>query len=195
MSKSCNKNSAPRNGTNRLNRLPKALDANFVAIDERNKEALYSFCEKLSSYINYYYFDGAEQVSDWRTVFKKDKIRNDGLTEPHLALFDAFLDLYAVAQNDLNQFTGKHLDYFYETVLGFEKKEAQPDKVYLTVELAKHISQYILENDTEFKAGKNADKKEQFYKLLSDFSFSHAKVAQLKSVLVDKADKSQLYIS
>jgi len=195
MSISCNKNNAPRNGTNRLNRLPKALDANFVAIDERDKDALYAFCEKLSSYINYYYFDGVEQIGDWQTVFKKDKIRNDGLTEPHLALFDAFLDLYAVAQKDLNQFTAKHLDYFYETVLGFEKKAAQPDKVYLTVELAKHITQYILDSDIEFKAGKNTDKKQQFYKLLSNFSFSHAKVAELKSVLVDKEDKSLLYSS
>src|ERR1051325_4276386 len=110
MSASCNKNSSPRNGTNRLNRLPKALEASFVAIDERDKTALYDFCEKLSAFINYYYFDGSEKSGTWSTVFKIEELKTDGSTEPHLGLFDAFLDLYAIAQKDLNGFTAKHLD-------------------------------------------------------------------------------------
>ncbi|MET0573574.1 MAG: hypothetical protein ABWZ79_19295 [Pedobacter agri] len=195
MSKNCNKNSAPRNGTNRLNRLPKALDASFVAIDERNKAALYQFADRLSAYVNYHYYDDVAHQSNWKTVFNIDEIRDDGLTEPHLALFDAFLDLYAIAQQDLNQFTAKHLDYFYETVLDFEKKPALPDKVYLTIELAKHISQHVLKKKTEFKAGKNSDKKEQFYKLLSEFSFSQARVGSFKSILVDPTEKSNIWIS
>lgn len=195
MSASCNKNSSPRNGTNRLNRLPKALEASFVAIDERDKTALYDFCEKLSAFINYYYFDGSEKSGTWSTVFKIEELKTDGSTEPHLGLFDAFLDLYAIAQKDLNTFTAKHLDYFFETVLGFEKKPAVPDKVYLTIQLAKHITQYILDNSVQFKAGKNKDKKEQFYKLLSEFSFSHAQVSQLRSILVDQDEKSRVYIS
>lgn len=195
MGASCNKNNSPRNGTNRLNRLPKALDASFVAIDERDKAALYDFCEKLSAFINYYYFDGVEKTGKWNTVFKIEELKTDGSTEPHLALFDAFLDLYAIAQKDLNGFTAKHLDYFFETVLGFKKKPAVPDKVYLTIQLAKHITQYVLDENTQFKAGKNKDKKEQFYKLLSEFSFSHAQVSQVKSILVDQDEKSRVYIS
>jgi hypothetical protein len=195
MSTNCNKNTAPRNGTNRLNRLPKALDASFVAIDERSKASLYQFCDSLAAYINHYYFDGTEKKTDWQSVFNIDEIKEDGTSEPHLALFDSFLDLYAIAQKDLNQFTGKHLDYFFETVLGFEKKAAEPDKVYLIVELAKHISQYILNDKTEFKAGKNSKKQEQFYKLLSSFSFSHAQVASVKSILVDQAEKTKIYAS
>jgi hypothetical protein len=195
MGTSCNKNNSPRNGTNRLNRLPKALDASFVAIDERDKAALYDFCEKLSAFINYYYFDSTEKSGKWDTVFKIEELRTDGSTEPHLGLFDAFLDLYAIAQKDLNGFTAKHLDYFFETVLGFKKKAAVPDKVYLTIQLAKHITQYILDDSTQFKAGKNKDKKEQFYKLLSEFSFSHAQVSQIRSILVDQDEKSRVYVS
>lgn len=195
MGASCNKNSSPRNGTNRLNRLPKALEASFVAVDERDKASLYDFCEELSAFINYYYFDGTEKSSTWSSVFKIGELKTDGTTEPHLGLFDAFLDLYAIAQKDLNGFTAKHLDYFFETVLGFEKKPAVPDKVYLTIQLAKHITQYILEDSVQFKAGKNKDKKEQFYKLLSEFSFSHAQVSQIRSILVDQDEKSRVYIS
>ncbi|WP_029274659.1 baseplate J/gp47 family protein [Pedobacter borealis] len=195
MSTNCNKNTAPRNGTSRLNRLPKALDASFVAIDERSKASLYQFCDNLAAYINHYYFDGTEKKTDWQSVFNIGEIKEDGTSEPHLALFDSFLDLYAIAQKDLNQFTGKHLDYFFETVLGFEKKAAEPDKVYLIVELAKHISQYILNDKTEFKAGKNSKKQEQFYKLLSSFSFSHAQVASIKSILVDQTEKTKIYAS
>ncbi|KIA95774.1 hypothetical protein OC25_04250 [Pedobacter kyungheensis] len=195
MSSNCNKNNAPRNGTNRLNRLPKALDASFVAIDERDKNSLCQFCDKLAAYINYYYYDGLEKKSNWQSVFDINSIKEDGTSEPHLALFDAFLELYAIAQKDLNEFTGKHLDYFFETVLGFEKKAAQPDKVYLIIELAKHITQYILNDKTEFKAGKNSKKQEQFYQLLSDFSFSHAQVASIHSILVDQTEKTKIYAS
>lgn len=195
MSSNCNKNNAPRNGTNRLNRLPKALDASFVAIDERDKQSLYQFCDKLAAYINYYYYDGVEKKANWQSVFDSQAIKEDGTSEPHLALFDAFLELYAIAQKDLNEFTGKHLDYFFETVLGFDKKAAEPDKVYLIIELAKHISQYVLNDKTEFKAGKNSKKQEQFYQLLSDFSFSHAQVALLQSVLVDQSEKTKIYAS
>ncbi|MGM9475502.1 hypothetical protein ACS5PU_03685 [Pedobacter sp. GSP4] len=195
MSTNCNKNTAPRNGTNRLNRLPKALDASFVAIDERSKASLYQFCESLAAYVNHYYYDGIEKKTDWKGVFSLDEVREDGTSEPHLALFDAFLDLYAIAQKDLNQFTGKHLDYFFETVLGFEKKAAKPDQVYLIVELAKHISQYILNDKTAFKAAKNSKKQEQFYKLLSTFSFSHAQVASIKSIKVDETERTKIYAS
>ncbi|ARS39421.1 hypothetical protein CA265_07040 [Sphingobacteriaceae bacterium GW460-11-11-14-LB5] len=195
MSTNCNKNNDPRNGTNRLNRLPKALDTSFIAIDERDKKSLYQFCDNLAAYINYYYYDGLEKKTDWQSVFNIDELKKDGTSEPHLALFDSFLELYAIAQKDLNQFTGKHLDYFFETVLGFEKKAAAPDKVYLIVALAKHISQYVLNDKTEFKAGKNSKKQEQFYKLLSDFSFSHAQVASIKSILVDQTEKSRIKAS
>ena len=196
MSSNCNKNNAPRNGTNRLNRLPKALEASFIAIDERNKEALYQFVERLSKYINYHcFFDGATQQSTWQNVFNLNEINDNGLTEPHLALFDAFLDLYTIAQRDLNHFTAKHLDYFFETVLGFEKKATSPDRLYLTIELAKHITQHVLNDKTEFKADKNSDKKEQFYKLLSEFSFSHAQVRSIKSILIDSVEKSIIYAS
>lgn len=118
MSTNCNKNNDPRNGTNRLNRLPKALDTSFIAIDERDKKSLYQFCDNLAAYINYYYYDGLEKKTDWQSVFNIDELKKDGTSEPHLALFDSFLELYAIAQKDLNQFTGKHLDYFFETVLG-----------------------------------------------------------------------------
>ena len=195
MSTNCNKNNDPRNGTNRLNRLPKALDASFVAIDERDKKSLYQFCDSLAAYINYYYYDGLEKKGDWQSVFNIESLKADGTSEPHLALFDSFLEIYAIAQKDLNQFTGKHLDYFFETVLGFEKRPAEPDKVYLIVELAKHISQYILNDKTEFRAAKNSKKQEQFYKLLSNFSFSHAQVASVQSILVNSAEKSDIKAS
>ncbi|MCX2574537.1 baseplate J/gp47 family protein [Pedobacter sandarakinus] len=195
MSANCNKNSEPRNGTNRLNRFPKALDSNFVAIDERDRSALYRFADRLGAYINYYYYDGIEKKDNWQSVFNSAGIKNNGNTEPHLALFDAFLELYAIAQKDLNQFTEKHLNYFFETVLGFQKIPATPDRVYLKIELAKHISDYVLTAGAAFKAGKNAAKKDQFYKLLNDFSFSHAEITSVKSVLINQNNKSQVYAS
>lgn len=73
--------------------------------------------------------------------------------KPHIALFITFLRLFRYAQDDLNKFTQKHLDYYYKEVLRLSEKKAVPDRVFLIFELAQNVDRYLLSEGTEFEAG------------------------------------------
>src|SRR5574337_1488525 len=111
MSEDCsNKNPLQRDGTSQAQRLLKALLPEYVAVDERKMDDLIAFAKKFAEEIRYYNIANAPD-GDWVGFFTKS-ISEEQLTEPHYALFIAFLELFAVAQTDLNTITQRHLDYY-----------------------------------------------------------------------------------
>jgi len=102
--------------------------------------------------------------------------------QPHIALYLAFLQLYAIAQKQLNGLKERHVDYYYKEVLRLKEKGATPDEVHLLIELAKQVEDYLLKEGTAFKAGKDSEGNEVVYKAQSDTALNKAEVSQLKSV-------------
>lgn len=106
---------------------------------------------------------------------------------PHYTLFLTFIKLFKKAQDSLNTFTARHLDLYYREVLKLEKKSPEPDSVHLLFELAKTAgSGVLLEAGTVFKAGKDKDGKELFYRLPEPALLGKGKVAALKNVFADR---------
>lgn len=105
--------------------------------------------------------------------------------EPHLGLLLAFLKLYAVAQDQLNDLTRRHLDFYYARVLGIRPRDPVPDTAYLLFELAKHLDKHRLEAGILFKAGKDATGKELSYALDDEVVLSRAVIGALKNTFVD----------
>ncbi len=103
---------------------------------------------------------------------------------PHYALFVTFIKLFRFAQDSLNKFTGNHLDLYYKEILQLQNKPAEADKVHLTFELQKNISQHLLAKDTVFKAGKDTDGEEIFYALTEDIVINKGAVKSLKNIFV-----------
>jgi hypothetical protein len=101
--------------------------------------------------------------------------------EPHYGLFLAFLKLFEAAQNSLNEFSVKHLDFYYKGVLRLENQNPIPDQVHLTVGLQKHIQQHLLPKGTLFKGGKDPHGKEMHYSLTEDVVFNQAEVKEIKA--------------
>jgi hypothetical protein len=105
---------------------------------------------------------------------------------PHYALYLTFIKLFRFSQNHVNQFSKRHLDLYYKEILKLSNKNAQPDKVHLTFELAKTVKEnHPLKKDTIFKAGKDIDGEEIFYALTEDVVLNKGTVKSLKSVFVD----------
>jgi hypothetical protein len=106
---------------------------------------------------------------------------------PHYALYLAFIKLFRFAQNHLNQFSKRHLDLYYKEILRLSNKDAQPDNVHLTFELAKTVKDsHLLEKDTIFKAGKDIEGEEIFYALTDGVVLNKGAVKSIKSVFVNK---------
>ncbi|RXK58330.1 hypothetical protein ESA94_16950 [Lacibacter luteus] len=115
-------------------------------------------------------------------------LENRNTHAPHYALFLAFLRLFRFAQNDLNTITWRHLDLYYKEILQLKPKAALPNSAHVIAELAKPVDEFILANDTLFKAGKDSEGKEVLYALDDEETFNKAKVVSLRSVYLGKAE-------
>lgn len=111
--------------------------------------------------------------------------------QPHMALFITFLQLYRLAQDQMNTLTEKLLNFYYRDVLHLTEKPSVPDRVYVVLELAKNVAQYDLAQATAFKAGKDAGGKDMIYATTADFVANQAKVKELKTIFIQKAQISQ----
>ena len=174
------KNPLQRGGLSRPQRKSKALDPSFAKLDERSTEDLLQYAFRLAEQINYFNneneIDGNWQAF-WEIINEKsiEEIEAASDNEPHFALFLCFLKLFSHAQNKLNSLTGRHLDFYYKKVLQLKTKKEVPDQAHLISELAKNASQQLLEEGTEFLAGKDATGGPMTYKAAEDTVINKAK--------------------
>jgi hypothetical protein len=123
--------------------------------------------------------------------------------QPHMALYIAFLELFKYLQDDLNDITGRHLEFFYRDVLHLSERPAQADSVHVIFELAKGVNSYIVEGKTPLLAGKDVLNKDIIYKTGSQsedrsifsipFVPNKAVIKEIKSIFIehDKDTKKQ----
>lgn len=86
------------------------------------------------------------------TYFNKHIHDNNNL-EPHIGMLLTFLELYKHPQEEINLFTKKHLDYYYQEILKERYSEAKPNFINLTFELAKKVDEVMLPKETILQAG------------------------------------------
>ncbi len=107
---------------------------------------------------------------------------------PHLALLFAFLKLFQHLQGDLNSFTKKHLDYFYQQVLKLRSKDAVPDKVHIVVEIQKQLDKYLLKKGLKLKDGKDNNKAEILFATDDEIVVNKAQVADKRTLFLNNRD-------
>jgi hypothetical protein len=110
--------------------------------------------------------------------------------QPHMALFIAFLQLFHLAQQQMNGITERMLDFYYRDVLHLTAKPSIPDKVHIVFELAKDVAEYDVAPGTSLKAGKDAGGKDQFYLTENDLVVNQAKVKEIKNIFIDKTSST-----
>lgn len=200
MSETClSKNPLLRGGASQQQRLLKTLLPSYVAVDERSLKDLVLFVNRLASEINYHEYNATTDVidkSNWEDFFEitdqdwddfsfedyLKKLKKTSETPPHLALFFGFLQLFEVAQDDLNTITERHLDFYYRNVLQLKENTAVADQAVIIFKLAKNINSYLLKKGTKLKAGKDDTGIERIYELEKDIVVNKAEVEYLKAV-------------
>ena len=111
-----------------------------------------------------------------------ETLKRQGDFQPHIGLILTFLRLFEHYQNQLNNLTAKHLKFYYQDVLKIQYREKIADRVFVIIQLAKHVDTCRLEQGTAFKAGKDSEGKNLFYEAAQEFVANKAQVADLKSV-------------
>jgi len=107
------------------------------------------------------------------------------IVQPHIALFLVFLRLFRYAQESMNELGARHLNFYYEEVLGLRRRGEVPDEVYLLFELAKDVNQHLLEKGTEFLAGKDKNGQPLLFETIEDWVLHPAKVGDIKNTWID----------
>ena len=173
-----------RNGTTQRERFPDALQPGYILVDERSKEDLVRFIARYAKNLRYFNPDN-EEDGTWEAFFNENPTEEEKQS-PHFALMLAFLELFKRSQEHLNTFTKRHLDFYYKDVLQFTKDKAQPDHVHLIFELARHIPKHSLKAGTLFKAGKDPEGNDIYYRLAADTELGQAKITDVKTVYLEK---------
>lgn len=131
-------------------------------------------------------FDDFLKIYARIVVEAKQELENsfiqNGNHEPHYALLIAFLRLFEGTRAEINTLTGRHLDFYYRDILQLKEKPAEPPRVHLLAELAKHADSHRFDSGVSFKAGKDESGIEAFFTNDRDFIANKAKVAALKTV-------------
>lgn len=216
----CNdKNPLQRDGSSQSQRFLKALDPASAPIEELGMEDWLTFAAAYADKINYYTLkDSNYPQGDWKPFFIQDKktlqdflkqvdvkMQNAGLgfpdssiksdVEPHLALFMCFIMLLQHSEDALNQFTGRHLDFYFKRVLQLRNRPEVPDKVHVIFELARNLTGYLLPQDTALDAGKDKSQKPKpiIFKTNAELAVNSATISAMKSWYQSPADKKVAY--
>jgi hypothetical protein len=195
------KNPLQRDGTSQKQRMLEALDTNSVQLHAFSMKDWMHFAYEFAVQVNFF-GTGSDTLpeGDWQNFFIEESAIDDFLnsedrdqnTEPHMALFIAFLKLMAVSQEQLNGITKRHLDFYYHEVLQLNKKDFEADKVFVIFELAKNILEERVTEGTLLDAGKDKLKKSLQYSTDNEIVVNPATAVQFKSIFHQK-DKSVRY--
>ncbi len=156
-----------------------------LRLDERSEADLRQWAGELAKELTFF---GAKNKPNgtWEAFFKNDAfaladLRARAEVPPHYALFLAFLNLFGVAQAHFNGLGKRHLDFYYEKILGLSRRDGQPDRVYAVVELAKQAAETFLPQGTVLDAGKGPDGKPRRLVTTLDAFPNQARVAAQRS--------------
>ena len=130
-------------------------------------------------------------LNDWKEksgIQLKENLKSYASHAPQYALYLAFLKLFGIAQDDLNNFTQRHLDFYYKKILHLTAENAKPDHVHLYVEPFKNQASFLVEQDTIFAAGKDKEGRNKYYKSLVDTAINQAKISNLFGAAIGNND-------
>lgn len=192
-------------GVNQLERSPLALDPAQVKVDSRSQQDMLRFLWQFSTQLQYYDLHNLPQ-GNWRAFLEalstgSDMLDDDALdtlyattqdAPPHLALLLAFLKMYGYLQQDLNKLPTKRLNFYYETVLGIQRRTATSDQLHVLFELTKNAAATRIAAGTLLDAGKTATGLPLQYTLDSELILNHTLLDGLYATYLDTTPGGKL---
>ncbi|MFN8397708.1 MAG: hypothetical protein U0176_24020, partial [Bacteroidia bacterium] len=105
---------------------------------------------------------------------------------PHVALLMGFFEMMKVAYKDLNNFSARHLNYYYQDILRLKYRGAEADKAHVVFTLAENVNNYSLEAGTRLSAGVDSSGKPRTYILDRTIGINKAQLASIKAIIHDE---------
>ena len=110
--------------------------------------------------------------------------------EPHLGVVKSFLDIYTHLQEKINLIPKRHIDFYYQQILGQSLTPQKIDTVHLALTLGNSIDNYLLKKDTVFIAQLPELNDPIHYKAVRDSVINKSSIAYLHNILVSEHQSS-----
>ncbi len=120
-------------------------------------------------------------------------IADSGNQPPHIGLVLAFLELFKVAQEGLDDLVRRHLEFYYTRKLLIQRHPALMDRAFAIFQPVKGAAPQVVPKGALLFAGKDAGKAEMHFGLVRDISVNSARVAQLRSTHIRSTDGAMLH--
>ncbi|GLH76295.1 hypothetical protein SSBR45G_12030 [Bradyrhizobium sp. SSBR45G] len=169
-----------------------------IGIDERTTRDLLAFLRSYLENLIYYDADN-EPAGDWSGLLgdlTDDQIlafidnpaaaADERLRRPHLVLLLVLFKLLGTARDALNGVVPRHLDYYYREVLRLAPRPPVADRVFVLFDLANGAPAVQIPAGTRLPAGRDASKRERFFRTESDLVVNRARIGALATVFTDK---------
>ena len=213
-----------RDGTGQAQRQVSALNPGFVPLEERSLADWIAFAQQYAKELQFFNEDN-EPAGSWEAFlsdivvdadakipellryienpvsFSPDLSIARALSRPHVALFIAFLQLLSYIKDQVNEFTKKHLDFYYYDILGLTRKGPLPDEANIIIRLMDDVQAFFVTKGTRLSAGQDNLDKDLVYVTEKDTLITQAQIQQIKTLYtgkqtttlqqVDDADKDE----
>lgn len=135
--------------------------------------------------IFYTLFNAISYLKSITPIYLQESLGSQ-LHDPATGLFMAFLKLYQRAQQQLNRFTQRHLDFYYSDVLGVTPQAATPERLYLCFEAEAGSKGVLIAKGCDLTAGKDEALREIIYRSDNDLWVTDAQVAALHTLYLQR---------
>ncbi len=192
-----------RDGTGQAQRQIPELNPDFIPIEERSLKDWISFAQQYAKELNFFNEDNLPNntweaflsdinISDLLIYIENpDAFSGNAevvrmLSRPHLVLFISFLQLLGFIKDQINEFTKKHLDFYYYDILGLTPKGPVPDEANVIVQLVDDVKELFVQKGTQLLAGQDSAGKDLIYVTEWDTVINQAQIQNIKTFYTGK---------
>lgn len=117
-------------------------------------------------------------------------IRTQSNDYPDTSLLIAFSQLLEIQKTKINEYSARHLDFYYKDILFQAKRTAQADQAYVLLKLADGVQSLSLPAGTEFNAGSYPDKSDILFATEASCEINRASISKVNTVYYLPDDSS-----
>jgi hypothetical protein len=110
------------------------------------------------------------------------------------AIMLSFLKLFGIAIDELNNFSDRHLNFYYKDVLRIDRKPANNDSVHVVFTPSKNVDYHIVPGKTKLLAGNDKIGREIIYLTDDDIVVNQSSIEEIRTVLIEPDQTSAVLI-
>ena len=120
-----------------------------------------------------------------KLLFSDSLNKNDN-HNPQIGLLFSFLELFKNHQNEINNFSSRHLDFYFKEILNQSPIASEPNKVYIDVDIDSNIESLTVSKGKELIAGQDDNGDDIIYKTDHEIVLNNSSLSEISTIYVSR---------